>query len=122
VITEYPRYRPTGSSYNFDLKFEKKLFSLEEVLGSQKQVQPSKLAASGDVSIGVGALQEDVGRDGDNDLADCGREEIQKLTSTHALNGLDVETLSRESVDGMTPMDRFVFEVGAWSSYSRCHG
>jgi hypothetical protein len=44
VITEHPRYQPAGSSFKPDLRFEKKLFPLEEVLRSSKQDQPSKLA------------------------------------------------------------------------------
>jgi hypothetical protein len=56
------------------LEFEKKVVCLEEVLEARQQLQLSKLAASGDVSISVGAFPEDGGGFGCNNLADCGGE------------------------------------------------
>jgi hypothetical protein len=68
VITEHPRYRPMGSSCTLGSEFGKKVVCSEEVLGARQQLQLSKLAVSGDVSIGVGAFLKDGGGDGYNDL------------------------------------------------------
>jgi hypothetical protein len=66
--------------------------------------------------IGVGAFLRDGGGDGYNDLAECGGEWNQGSKSRHALKS---EALSSDSVRGMTTMERFLFEPGAWSSYLR---
>jgi hypothetical protein len=114
VITEHPRYQPVGSSSNADLKFEKKLFSLEEIPRPSKQDLQSKFAVRESDLIGIGAALEDTGRDGYNGLADGERVGNQELSSK-----LDAESLPRDFFAGMTPMDRFLYEAGAWASCSQ---
>jgi hypothetical protein len=128
IIIEHPRYQPIDSSPGPDLRFEKKLFSLENVSTSSKLDISSRLAVIESGFIGIGACLEDTGRDGYNDFADGGRvRRNQELPSTHTLGGVEVHTevqrsYDQRSYDDMTPMDRFLFEAGYWSSCSRREG
>jgi hypothetical protein len=122
VITEHPRYKPTGSPPQSNTKFEKKLLSLEEITRSSKQERPNRWAVKEDAFVSIGAFLEVTGRDGYNDLAQQGGEEREELPSNHEPKEVQVEVLQREPSAGMTPMDRFLYEKGAWSSCSRREG
>jgi hypothetical protein len=88
--------------------------SLEEMTRSSKQERPNGWAVKDDAFVGIGAFLKVTGRDGYNNLVQQEGKESEELPSNHKPKEARVEVLQREPSTGVTPMDRFLYEKGAW--------